>query len=138
VVALYHNLKLPLPWQGSTTRKPLIVFGGSSAIGAFALKFARRSNSRPLIVVAGQSRDFVEALVDRSQGDTIIDHREGEDAVVSNIRTALDSAGAGPALHAFDAVSKRGVSQRWRGCLTPKHISRSWFLGPTTRPFLCR
>jgi NADPH2:quinone reductase len=124
VVALYHNLELPLPWQGSTSRQPLIIYGGSSAIGAFAIKFARRSNIHPLVVVAGKSRGFVEKLIDRSQGDTIVDYREGEDAVVRNIRSVLDSAGAGPVLHAFDAVSENGSFMTLARVLDPKaHIT---------------
>jgi NADPH2:quinone reductase len=100
------------------------VYGGSSAIGAFALKFARRSNIHPLIVVAGKSRDFVEALIDRSQGDTIVDYRDGEDAIVRNIKLALDSAGAGPAFHAFDAISENGSFMTLAKVLDPKaHIT---------------
>ncbi|KAH8799140.1 chaperonin 10-like protein [Xylogone sp. PMI_703] len=105
-VALYHNLKLPRPWEGSKTKLPLIIYGGSTALGAFAIKLARRSNIHPLIVIAGKSRDFVEPLIDRSQGDTIIDYRDGEDTVVRSIETALNSAGIESVSNALDAISE--------------------------------
>lgn len=106
-LALYHNVKLPLPWQGNKTKIPLLIYGGSSAIGAFAIKLAARSNIHPLIVVAGRGRDFVEPLLDRSQGDTIVDYRASEAGIVSGIQGAVEAANAGPILHAFDATSNQ-------------------------------
>lgn len=104
-LALYHNLSLPLPWAGNTSRIPLLIYGGSSATGSFAIKLAMLSNIHPLLVVAGKSKRHVESLLDATQGDIVVDYREGTDAVIEKLRQALDLLKAGPALYAFDTVS---------------------------------
>lgn len=104
-LGLYQRLSLPLPWNPTSERLPLIIYGGATAVGAFAIKFAKLSNIHPLIVVAGKAASFVEGLIDRSKGDTIIDYREGDEAVRSKIKAA---AGNSPIHHAYDAVSEHG------------------------------
>jgi len=108
---LYIGLKLPEPWQQTKSKTPLIVYGGASAVGAFVLKLAAHSNIHPLIVVAGSSIDFVEKLIDRSKGDAIVDYRNGDEAIVSGIKSALLEAGTPNVLHAFDATSEKGSYQ---------------------------
>ncbi|KAL4893911.1 chaperonin 10-like protein [Aspergillus ambiguus] len=107
-VAMYQHLRLPVPWQPATTRQPLVIYGGASAIGAYAIQLARRSNIHPIITVAGRGIPFVEGLIDRSQGDAVIDYRQGDDAVVSGIRAALAAAGHSELKAAYDAVSEKG------------------------------
>lgn len=107
-VGLYLNLGLPEPWRPTTDKTPLIVYGGSSAVGAFAIKFAQASNIHPIIAVAGKGAPFVETLIDRSKGDTVLDYRDGEEAIVSGVRAALAHSGVAEVLHAFDAVSEKG------------------------------
>ncbi|KAJ5701109.1 hypothetical protein N7488_008657 [Penicillium malachiteum] len=107
-VGLYQKLSLPLPWNPASESLPLIVYGGATAVGAFALKFAKLSEIHPVIVVAGKGSAFVETLIDRSKGDTIIDYREGDEAVRAQIKAA---AGGRPIHHAFDAVSEKGSYQ---------------------------
>jgi NADPH2:quinone reductase len=65
----------------------------------------------PLIVVAGKGEAFVEKLITRSKGDTIIDYRKGNDAVVSGIQDALEKAGASEVHYAFDGVSEHNSFQ---------------------------
>ncbi|KIW15246.1 hypothetical protein PV08_05291 [Exophiala spinifera] len=123
-VALYHNLRLPYPWEQSTKRTPVLIYGGTSAIGTFAIKLALRSNIHPLIIVAGQSRDTLGKLLQESQGDAIIDYREGPSAVAENMQKALKAANAGPAYHAFDAISEGGSFQTLSKVLAPQgHIT---------------
>ncbi|KAJ5640176.1 uncharacterized protein N7484_008038 [Penicillium longicatenatum] len=114
-LGLYQRLDLPLPWNPTSEPLPLVVYGGASAVGAFALKLAKLSNIHPLIVVAGKSSSFVETLIDRSKGDTIIDYREGDEAVRAKIKAA---AGGKPIHHAFDAVSEKGSTENLRAALT--------------------
>lgn len=45
-------------------------------------------------------------MITRSKGDTIVDYRKGNDAVVSGIKDALKAAGANEIHYAFDAVSE--------------------------------
>jgi len=103
-LGLYQELKLPLPWSPADKPTPLVVYGGASAVGAFAIKFAQLSNIHPIIAVAGKGAPFVETLISREKGDTIIDYREGDEALVSKIKAAAK----GPVHYAYDAVSEKG------------------------------
>jgi NADPH:quinone reductase len=104
-IGLYLRLRLPLPWLPAKEPLPLIVYGAASAVGAFAIQLANLSNIHPLICVAGNGAPFVEKLIDRSKGDTIVDYRGGDEAVVQGIRKALNGE---TVAHAFDAVSEKG------------------------------
>jgi NADPH:quinone reductase-like Zn-dependent oxidoreductase len=97
------RLALPTPINPATEPIPLVVYGGASAVGAFAIQLAQRSNIHPIIAVAGGGATLVEKYLDRSKGDTIVDYRQGNDAVVAGIKAAL--AGK-PLRYAFDAVSE--------------------------------
>lgn len=97
-LALYQHLKIPPPWnpvpEGSTL--PVIIYGGASAVGAYALKLAKLSNCNPIITVAGQGIPFVESL---NAAHAIVDYRKGN--VAENIKAALRNQDV---LHAFDAI----------------------------------
>lgn len=101
-VALYQQFRLPLPWLPAPagSRTPLIIYGGSSAVGAFAIKFAKLSNIHPLIVVAGSGIDFVRSL---NAADHIVDYRKGN--VVEDLKTAL---GGEKCYLAYDTISEKG------------------------------
>lgn len=114
-LGLYQRLNLPLPWNPTSEPLPLVVYGGATAVGAFALKFAKVSNIHPLIVVAGKGSAFVETLIDRSKGDTVIDYREGDEEVRYKIKAA---AGGRPIHHAYDAISEKGSSQNIAAAMT--------------------
>lgn len=79
--------------------------------GAYAIKLARLSNIHPIIAVAGRAQSYVETLIDRSKGDTIIDYRNGDEAVVAGIKDALNKAGATEIKYAFDAISEKNSFQ---------------------------
>lgn len=105
-LALYQRLGLPLPWKPATAPEPLIVYGGATAVGAFAIRLAQLSNIHPVITVAGNGIPFVETIVSREKGDTVIDYRMGDDAVR---RMLLEAAAQGqPIRYAVDAVSEKG------------------------------
>lgn len=108
-VGLYQRLGLPLPWFPSQERLPLVIYGAASAVGSFAIKLASLSNIHPLICVAGKGTPFVETLIDRSKGDTVVDYRNGNEAVVADLQASI---GQGEKLrYAFDAVTDRGSYQ---------------------------
>lgn len=107
-MGLYQRLRLPLPWQATTKPFPLIVYGASSAVGAFAIQLASLSNIHPIIAVAGRGATHVESLIDKSKGDTIVDYRNGDEAVVSGIKDALKKNSLSKVEHAFDAISEKG------------------------------
>jgi len=104
-VGLHQGMGLPDPWKPATEQCPLVVYGGASAVGAFAIKLAQRANLHPIIAVAGRGAPYVETLLDSSKGDAIVDYRNGNDAVVQGIKAALK----GQKLHyAYDAISEHG------------------------------
>lgn len=102
-LGLYQRLELPLPFQPATEPIPLLIYGGSSAVGAFAIKLAQQSNIHPIIAIAGKASDFVEGLIDRSKGDTIVDYRKGDEAIIEGVKSAL---GGKKLLHAYDATAE--------------------------------
>lgn len=57
-------------------------------------------------------------MIDRSKGDTIVDYRQGDEAVVSGIRAALK--GGQKLEYAFDAVSEKGSYQNICQVLDPQ------------------
>jgi len=107
-LGMYQRLRLPLPWQPATQEIPLVIYGAASAVGAYAVKMAVLSNIHPLICIAGRGIPYVESLIDKSKGDTIIDYRKGDAEVVSGMEKAL---GGKQLLHAYDAVSEFGSYQ---------------------------
>lgn len=107
-LGLFQELGLPTPLRPATSKIPLIIYGGSSAVGAFAIKLAQAANIHPLLVVAGRAQDFVGGLIDKSKGDTIIDYRKGDEAVVTGFKEALKANGFEDVKHAYDAISEKG------------------------------
>jgi threonine dehydrogenase-like Zn-dependent dehydrogenase len=78
------------------------------------VQFAVKSNIHPIIAVAGKSIAHVEQFIDPSKGDTIIDYRNGDDAIVEGIKNALGTSGLH---HAFDAVSDKSSINNLRQVL---------------------
>ncbi|CAI6334697.1 unnamed protein product [Periconia digitata] len=106
-LGLHLRLGLATPWRPvpEGTEVPLVVYGGASAVGAYAIKLAVKSNIHPIIAVAGRGIPFVESLLDKSKGDVIVDYRKGDDAVVQGVKDALNGR---KLEYAFDAVSEHG------------------------------
>ncbi|KAK1535163.1 alcohol dehydrogenase [Colletotrichum costaricense] len=115
-LALYQKLDLPLPWNPAKTGLPLLVNGGATAVGAFAIKLAALSNIHPIIAVAGSGSPYVETLVNRQKGDVVIDYRKGENHVLEQIRLA---AGGHPIFNALDGVSEEGTVRTVAKALAP-------------------
>lgn len=134
-VGLYVRLELPQPFTPPNHPIPLLIYGAASAVGAFAIKLAIKSGIHPLICVAGKGAQFVEGLIDRSKGDTIVDYREGDETLLKNIKASLPEGSE--LKYAFDCVSantsyincSEALSRRG-GKLTmvlrPKHKYPSW------------
>ena len=83
---------------------PVLIYDGSSAVGAFALEFAKLSNLNPIITVAGSGADFVKSL---GAADHIVDYRKGN--VVEDIKKILADKDL-KLHHAFDAICEH---QSW-------------------------
>ncbi|GJP92770.1 hypothetical protein AnigIFM59636_008366 [Aspergillus niger] len=101
VISLHHHHALPTPWSppsATTTPTPFVIYGGSTAVGSFAIKLLRASNIHPIIAIAGGGSPYVQSLLDLSKGDTVIDYRNGTDSTIAdikslnlNIKNALDT-----------------------------------------------
>lgn len=98
-LALYQCLGQPTPWRpvphGESV--PVLIYGGASAVGAYALQFAKLSNLNPIITVAGSGIEFVKSL---KAADHIIDYRH--ENVADRVKEILKGQRL---LHAFDAIS---------------------------------
>ncbi|KIW99520.1 uncharacterized protein Z518_11259 [Rhinocladiella mackenziei CBS 650.93] len=104
VVALFDQLKLPLPWIPATESVPLIVYGASTAVGSFAIKLAQLCNIHPIIGIAGNGVPFVETLINKSKGDVVFDYRGGVAETVKNIKSYLGGTNKRVVKHAIDAA----------------------------------
>lgn len=127
-LGLYQRLELPLPFRPATEPIPLVIYGGSSAVGAFAIKLAQASDIHPIIAIAGKAADFVEGLIDRSKGDTTIDYRKGDEAIVEGIKCAL---GGKKLLHAYDATAEGSTGMNISKVLDKNGITTAVL--PTTK-----
>lgn len=106
-MGLFSRLALPGPWARAQKPIPLIIYGGSSAVGSFAIKLANRADIHPLFVIAGKGAPYVETLIDATKGDRIIDYRQGPDAVANSLKEALTASGLEKEgfKHAFDTIT---------------------------------
>lgn len=116
---LYSRLRLPPLWDAAIKPLPLVIYGASSAVGSFAIKLATASNIHPIIAVAGWGIEYVEGLIDRSKGDTTVDYRQPDNAIVASIRAGLHNAGQSKLEYAFDATSDHGSFQNIIQVLEP-------------------
>ncbi|PVH81237.1 GroES-like protein [Cadophora sp. DSE1049] len=106
-LALYQHLSIPPPWNPISTSSspaslPIIIYGGASSVGAYALKLAKLSRCHPIITIAGNGIPFVDSL---NAADVIIDYRIPGIDITGEIRKALKGK---EVLHAFDAVCANG------------------------------
>lgn len=109
-VGLYQRLGLPEPWSTVASEKeiPLLIWGGGTAVGSYAIQFAKKSGIHPLIVVAGRAKEHVQSLIEPEKGDVIIDYRDDEAAIIESVKAALEGK---KLQHAYDAVSEHGSFQ---------------------------
>lgn len=105
-IGLFERMGLPPPWKPATVPVPLVIYGGAGAVGSFAIKLAQAANIHPIIAVAGKSKDYVESLISRDKGDSIVDYRLGPQGIVNGIKKALSAAGVSEVKHAYDAVTE--------------------------------
>lgn len=110
-VGVYTVLGLPEPWNKSIEDREkckggVVVYGAASAVGAFVVKLLVKSDIHPIICVAGRGIDFVEGLIDKSKGDSIVDYRKGEQAIVQGLKAGV--AKGETLKYAYDAVSEHG------------------------------
>ncbi|KAJ4252741.1 hypothetical protein NW762_010647 [Fusarium torreyae] len=117
VCALFQELEFPEPWspiakaaEKNDTRRPVIIYGASTATGAFAIKLAAAANIHPIIAVGSQRSSFVKPFLDENKGDQLVDYTsyKSEEELVKAIQEAVKKGGApgGRCWKAFDTVSE--------------------------------
>ncbi|KAI9654756.1 MAG: hypothetical protein M1821_005750 [Bathelium mastoideum] len=121
-VGIFLHLELPLPWgrrdahaPNGGKKTPLIVNGAASAVGAFAVKFAKMNPSiSPVIgtASAGASADYAKSV----GCDYVVDYRAPVETVTAELKKAL---GGAECHHIFDAVNTLTSVQYTTACLTP-------------------
>ncbi|KAJ4351631.1 uncharacterized protein N0V89_006974 [Didymosphaeria variabile] len=132
-LALYVDLKLPLPFtrpmqpeKSDRKREPFLIYGVTSACGAFAAKFARLSGIGPIIGVAGRAEEFGKTLA-----DYVVDYRKGEDELIASVEAILEKEGLPAKLpKIFDAISENGSLEATLRIIDPKAGVVSTLLPP--------
>ncbi|KAK2014588.1 alcohol dehydrogenase GroES-like domain-containing protein [Colletotrichum eremochloae] len=108
--ALFHSLELPSPWDRARARKePVIIYGVSTAIGAFGVKLAKKAGVHPLIAVGSKNSAFVTPLLEKEKGDVFLDYTqfESQDKLAEKLREVIKETGQ-PCFRVFDTVSEKG------------------------------
>lgn len=113
-IALFHNLGLPAPWQKPVDNPtPLLIYGASCAVGAYAIQLATTAGIHPIVAVGSPNSAFISNRLVAKEGDTLINywaHRNPRQ-LVKLIKQAFSDAGIsqGHASHALDCVSMPGT-----------------------------
>jgi NADPH:quinone reductase len=94
--ALFQVLQLPAPWVGGSRPSDLLIVGGGSNCGRFAVQLAKLAGITNIVVVGGSASEL------KGYGAThVFDRHLSEDQLVNEIRTATN----GKLLFALDAVN---------------------------------
>ncbi|KAK5164393.1 uncharacterized protein LTR77_010089 [Saxophila tyrrhenica] len=108
IMALFADMKLPMPFMGNAEareKRPLLIFGVTSAVGAFAAKLARLSGVHPIIGTAGRAKNFASSLVDH-----VVDYRQSEEKLIAAVEDILSKEGLDKKVpYIFDAISEGGT-----------------------------
>ncbi|KAE8347230.1 hypothetical protein BDV24DRAFT_173140 [Aspergillus arachidicola] len=115
--ALFQELEFPEPWSPRAKtagkegiKRPLIIYGASTATGAFAIKLAAAANIHPIITVGSKRSDFIKPFLDENKGDVLIDYTAyaTEEELIKAIQEAVKKGGApdGRCWKAYDTVSE--------------------------------
>lgn len=89
--AIIRTFALPSPWSPAgplSQHLPLVINGGSTCVGSFAIKLAVLGNIHPIINTAGAAKYYVETLLDASKGEVCIDYRCEEEKLIMAVRAA--------------------------------------------------
>jgi NADPH:quinone reductase len=111
-ISLHADMGIPNPFEAppsdgveaARTNSPLLIYGVSTAVGAFAAKLARLAGVKPIIGIAGRASEFASTVA-----DFVLDYRQGEDALVAAVEELLAKEGLGDKIPlVFDAISEAG------------------------------
>ncbi|OJZ79989.1 hypothetical protein ASPFODRAFT_148397 [Aspergillus luchuensis CBS 106.47] len=73
--ALFQELEFPEPWSArakaagkESIKHPLIIYGESTATGAFAIKLPAAANIHPIITIGSKRSEFIKPFLDENKG----------------------------------------------------------------------
>lgn len=115
-VALFYQLEYPSPWDKAAklaaekgTKRPLVVYGASTSVGAYAIKLAKFAGIHPIIAVGSKTSEFILPFLDESKGDSLVDYTayEKQEDLAAAIKEAIKKGGIedGRAYDVLDGVS---------------------------------
>lgn len=89
---LHETLELPSPFESEATKRPLaqsqrtiLIWGGASAVGQYAIQFAKLGGLRVVTTASSRNFDLVKGL----GADSVFDYRD--ESVVEKIRAVTDN-----------------------------------------------
>ncbi len=100
---LHESVPNPNPPQtstGSTSIIPILISGGASSVGLYAIQLAKLSSLYVIATASERNFDLVRSF----GADVVVNYRDPASAV-KQIREAASAAGSGPIEHALDCVS---------------------------------
>ena len=106
---LYQTMDLPLPTQPTKEKTPLLIYGGSTATGIFAIQFAKLSGLTVITTCSPRNFDFVKSL----GADAVFDYKDPE-ACAKNIREYTNNS----LLYAYDTIGSESAVQICANSLT--------------------
>ncbi|KAK1728275.1 alcohol dehydrogenase GroES-like domain-containing protein [Colletotrichum acutatum] len=112
-VALFHSLEIPSPWDRKReTKAPVVIYGASTAIGAFGIKLAKKAGVHPLIAIGSKNSAFVTPLLEEGKGDVFLDYTQfdSQDKLAEKLREVIKATGQ-RSFKVFDTVSEKGSFQ---------------------------
>lgn len=112
VCALFQELNIREPWASKTNTEDdsggrgILIYGASTATGAFAVKLAAAAGIHPIIAVGSPRSEFVRPFLDEKEGDVLVDYTaySGEELVA--VLRGLCGRGGCWCWRAFDSVSE--------------------------------
>ncbi|KAI0272582.1 dehydrogenase [Gloeopeniophorella convolvens] len=117
---LYESLALPTPLEPATTPTPVLIAGGATSVGQWAIQFAKLSGLRVLATASQRNFDFVRGL----GADVVVDYRDSA-AAAKQLREAAPDLE-----YAVDCVGDSGSPQLVAAALGGKGA-----LATITRPY---
>lgn len=123
VQAMFQRLDLPEPSKPATSPFPLLVYGGSSSVGSYAIQLGKLAG---LFVITAASKSNHEQL--KALGaDACVDYNDGD--WVDQVRKISHDG----LQHAFDTISEKGSTLAISRAMSPAKGGRIVTLLPTDK-----